>query len=63
MKKFYEVVTKFYDNGMVCANSFIIYADKMPKSTFENLKHFDIYKDYFTDPVEAEQYRQNALNA
>lgn len=61
--KFYEVVSEFYDNGMVRANSFIVHADKKPDNTFEELKHCDRYKDYFTDPVEAEEYRQNALNA
>lgn len=61
--KFYEVVSRFYDNGQVQANSFIVYADKKPESTFESLKHCDVYKDYFENPVEAEQYRQDTLNA
>lgn len=63
MKKFYEVVTKFFDDGSVYANSFIVHADEKPESTYEETKHCDIYKDYFTDPVEAENWRQDALNA
>ena len=39
MKKFYEVVTKFFDDGSVYANSFIVHADEKPESTYEETKH------------------------
>lgn len=61
--KYYAVVSEFFDNGMTRANSFIVHADEKPESKVEELEHCDRYTDYFDDPVEAEELRQNTLNA
>lgn len=62
MKKFYEVVTMFFDDGKVKSSINIIHADEKPENTFEELKRFDVYKDYFSKLAEAKQFKQDALN-
>ena len=61
--KYYAVVTDYFDDGRVRANSFAVEADKMPESKYEQRKQFDRYTDYFDTPEDAEQWRQNSLNA
>jgi hypothetical protein len=61
--KVYEVVQKYFDNGQVIANSYLLDLPELPENKSESTKKCDIYRDYFTDPVEAESFRQEALNA
>lgn len=59
--KFYEVVTKFSYDGRAYANIFIVYADEKPENTYEKTEFCNMYKNYFTDPVEAENWQHDAL--
>ncbi len=61
--KFYAVVSTFYDDGRTTANTFTVCADSKPESTFKSTKRYDQYVDFFSDPAEAEEYRQNTLRA
>lgn len=60
--KFYEVTSTFNDKGYTTANMITVTADKKPENTFESLPKYDRYKDYFDDPKEAAEFRQQVLN-
>ena len=64
--KYYEVVRIYYTLGgaqFVHANTFTHISDNQPISTTKQGRRGYICKDYFADPVEAEDFRQTALNA
>lgn len=63
MKRFYRVVTAYFDNGKVCASIDAIESDKRPVDTFESLPKYDRYVDYFESKAKAEKWYQDALNA
>ena len=63
MKKFYAVEQKYFDNGAVSVRSHIVNAPEKPENISQETGLFDIYIDYFDNPVEAEDFRQKALKA
>ena len=63
MKKFFKVVSEFFDDGKVNAFISTVEADERPRDVFESLSKCDRYTDYFDDPVRAEQWLQNTLSA
>ena len=63
MKKYYKVVSEYFDNGKVNAYCEVVYADVKPCDSYESLSKCDRYIDYFTDHAKAEKWLQDALNA
>ena len=61
--KYYEVETRFFDNGKVEAVIFEKDAKQMPESHYAETAACDIYTNCFENRKDAEQYRQDALNA
>ncbi len=61
--KIYEVVRKYFKTvDMWTSNSFLLDLPECPESKFESTKDCDTYRDYFTDPVKAEEFRQQRKN-
>lgn len=61
---YYQVVTRFYDNGEVDVSDVkVCEGDKMPENSNSEAAVCDVYYDYFKEEYEAEKYRQEALNA
>ena len=52
--KFYKVTSRYYDDGYCDVKFTTIYAAKKPQDTSKELKHCDLYIDYFEDKQEAE---------
>lgn len=62
MNKYYQVeiiYTAFL--GMVSSNIYTHYAEAQPENTTEHFPMKDVHKAYFTDPAEAEEYRQKVM--
>lgn len=61
---YYQVVTRFYDNGAVeVSNVKTFEGDKLPENSKGEAAVCDVYYDYFTDEQQAEKFRREALNA
>lgn len=61
---YYQVVTKFYDNGEVFVSDVKVFeGDKIPENGHSEAAVCDIYYDYFKDEYAAEKFRKEALNA
>lgn len=64
MKKYYRVEIVYTGLlGMASGNTFTHYAGSQPQNTTDHEPMKDTHKAYFTDPVEAEEYRQKTLEA
>jgi len=65
--KYYMLESRRYNLGGVIttrANTFTHFADKRPGPTrLEVFPGMEIYRQFFTDPVEAEECRQRILKA
>lgn len=62
MNKYYRVeivYTGLLD--MISSNTFTDYQDETPETTTEHAPMKDVHKAWFSDPVEAEQYRKQAV--
>lgn len=62
MNKYYRVeivYTAFL--GMASSNTYSHYAEAHPENTTEHFPTKDVHKAYFTDPAEAEEYRQQVI--
>lgn len=60
--KIYEVEQKYFDNGTVKAKITEYELETIPENeSFEN-KKCDVYRDYFTNKQEAENFYKKALN-
>lgn len=63
MKKFYCVVSKFFDGGGVKAVLFDILAEKKPINGQVENRLCDEYHDYFDTYDEAKAYQQDCYKA
>lgn len=62
MQKYYMVEIVYTALlGMVSSNTITHYAEAKPEPTTEHFPMKDVHKAYFTNPVEAEDYRQSML--
>ena len=59
----YEVVTRFFDDGMVRVAFHTYDLDKKPENRSEETRYCDIYHDYFTNKKEAYKHYDNAKKA
>lgn len=51
--KFYKVTSRYYDDGHCDVKLTTVYAAEKPQDTSKELKHCDLYYDYFEDQQEA----------
>lgn len=63
MKKFYCVISKFFDSGHVRAMITIVLAEKKPENQMVENKFCDEYHDYFDTYQEAKLYQHDCENA
>lgn len=63
MKTFYCVDQKFFDDGKVRVNVYPAQAETQPEDTYEELEHYDEYKDYFKKKACADLLAAQALEA
>jgi hypothetical protein len=64
MNKYYRVEIVFTGLlNMVSGNTYTHYAASRPESTTEHAPMKDTHNAYFTDPVEAEEYRQTTMSS
>ena len=64
MNKYYMVEIVYTGLlNMASSNTITRYAESKPESTTEHTPMKDVHRAYFTDPVEAEDYRQSTLKA
>lgn len=59
--KYYEVTTRFFDSGKVTAAVAEIESEDCPESTYAETSRCDIYRDYFVDKAEADEFAAEAL--
>lgn len=63
MKKWYCVVSSFYNDGIVIANMVdVVQARQKPESEFKETSRCDIYTDWFGSRKEAENWIHDSLN-
>lgn len=59
---YYQVVTKFYDNGAIDVSHIKVFeGDKMPENSKAECAVCDVYYDYFNRFWQAETFRNEAL--
>lgn len=59
---YYQVVTKFYDNGAIDVSDVKTFeGDKIPENSSGEAAVCDVYYDYFESEQQAEQFRKEAL--
>lgn len=59
---YYQVVTKFYDNGTIDVSEVKTFeGDKIPENSSSEAAVCDVYYDYFKHEQQAEKFRKEAL--
>lgn len=61
--KIYCVEQKYFNNGNVQVSHRSLDLPAVPASSSQEYERYDLYIDYFTDPVEAEKFMRQALRA
>lgn len=63
-KTYWCVTTSVYDDGRaIAAITNCIRSEKKPENQFKELKHRDVYNDWFESKEEADQFVEDARNA
>ena len=61
MRKYYCVVSSFYDDGMVISEiADEVETDKKPENAYKSCRRSDIYCDWFDSKEEATEFVANA---
>ena len=61
---YYQVCTRFYDNGYVEVSEVKVFeGDKIPANSCAECAICDVYYDYFETEYQAEKFRREALKA
>lgn len=64
IKTYWCVTTSVYDDGRaIAAITNCIRSEKKPENQFKELKHRDVYNDWFESKEEADQFVEDARNA